>query len=174
MPDHISARPRAQLTSARGGKITKVALAAALGIVERQVHAIFRNGTTSRDYAERIAKLWGGRTEQFLRPPRRRGRRRLHPFRDFISEADKSDVEGDAADYLAVEFALMYGGMKGANVPPDDFETLEALANFVRNAALDIESRDAASILWKRFRVWREYHLYLERVYAIEMEEDVF
>src|SRR5262245_60497510 len=68
------------------GKISKAELARRLKISERHSHTLLRNGTASRDLAERIARHYGGEVEDYLRPPKRRGRTRPYVFREFIND----------------------------------------------------------------------------------------
>jgi hypothetical protein len=151
-------------------RTTKAALAHKLGISERHVHTVLRERTSSRALAEKIATYWGGEAEDYMRPLRRRGRQRAHIFREFIFASGEEEMNKEQYCVL-MNFFWMYKGAQEP-LPPDDFDDLESLLTFTRNARLNIEARDAAPLLWRRFRVWREYQLYLERVFEIECEDE--
>lgn len=175
--DDASERGAGQSTIRPAGQISKVELARRLGIAERNVYVRLASKTTSRDIAEKIAKHYGGKPEDYLRAPRRRGRTRSYPFRDFIRdefeqahEAWKQGLPDDKNPHADVMHILytMYCGRVDPK-PPADFLTLESLLNFImRTGKFRIEERDSVALLWKLFRLWREEQLYLERVFAIE------
>jgi len=156
-------------------KMTTTALAIELGCSRATAHSYINEGGPSREMAERIAALRGGEPEDYLRGSRRRGRRRPYPFKQFVFEEEgEGGTEQDAADCVILNLAAIYDGLpllaNGRKYPrpPDDFESLEALIGFARGADF---ARDSLDVVWKRFRVWREYQLYLERVWAIENDE---
>jgi|SRR5579871_871129 len=175
----MSSKPTAKPQPSQRGKISKCELARRLRLSERYVHTLFKNKTPSRELAERIARLYGGEAEDYLRAPRPRGRARPHPFRSFIEQKVEEDemaacdtgTSRDECGLLAFAFCNMYIGFKPPK-PPADFVTMESLVSFVASTGhFSIEQRDNVGRLWKLFRLWREEQLYMERIWEIENEE---
>ena len=157
-------------------RMTNVALAEKLNFSERQIGRLI-NGTPKRELAERIAELRGGTVENYWKPSTRaRGRPRPFPFVEFAKQEADDCFEPDETDLVIQALDDMYCGHAVENerrpVPPDDFESLELLTSFVRNAGLSDKMRSVIDIVWTRFRVWRERQRFHERVWAIENDED--
>jgi hypothetical protein len=144
-------------------KMTKAALAEKLHFSERHISTLI-NGTPSRELAERIAELRGGTVEDYWKPSTRaRGRPRPFIFREFAKQ-EADEIEGSSepseADMVIQSLDAMYSGHPVENerrpVPPADFESLELLISFARNAGLSEKVRSVLDVVWRRFRVWRE------------------
>lgn len=157
-------------------EITNAALAAELGVSERYIYAVLKNGTTSLRLAKRIARLRGSNPQDYLRKPKRRGRKRQYPFRDFVNTAMARG--GDDVDHFLMRLQLKYAMGNSETVearrsaPPDDFEGVEALLSFLKAAGMTHKAELVRSA-WKRFRIWRVEQRAAEEVAAIELEDDV-
>lgn len=154
------------------------AVAKKLGLSERRLYKILREKTASRSRAEQLALYRGGDAEDYLRAARPRGRPKRdseYIFRTFISELTGGREEGHSDEYITLiqEFQRSYPVGRRGLVTPDDFETLEHLLGFIRNADFYLECRDEALNLWKQFKIWRIRQECAERIFAVEMGDDV-
>lgn len=148
-----------------------------MGLSERRLYRILREKTASRDRAEELALYRGGNVDDYLRAARPRGRLKRDDgsftFRQFVLEHDKeSDGISDECREMMQEFCSYYAGSRRLK-PPNDFETLEHLIGFITNANFYLELRSEALSLWKHFKIWRIQQECAERIFAVEVGDDV-
>jgi hypothetical protein len=158
--------------------LSNAALAAQLGLTERRVYAILKNGTTCRDTARKLARARGGEVDDYWRTGNKRGRRRAHPFHDFMVAAFSGHVAVERSvtaffKDLQWKYALEDGEKLELRnqAPPRDFASLESLVRYVRSAKMRVLDATLVSA-WQQFRIWRVERLAADKIAKIKEEED--
>jgi hypothetical protein len=143
----------------------------------RYLYKVMKERTPNRELAEKLAAHFDKKFEDYWRPPGQRGRPRaaILPFREFIQEANGEDGLDENLGLVQLRFHLILAYKDREQTPPEDFDSFEALLNFLRHHQIgtEIESRDAALLLWKQFKVWRVREAAQRIVYEIEIGDDV-
>ncbi|MGE0751378.1 MAG: hypothetical protein AB7K64_12435 [Variibacter sp.] len=133
--------------------MTKAAIAEALGVSLPMLYVIYKDGTASRERAQKLADIHGKPIERFLRQGRTRGRPRAalpFPFEDFCKEAaDLSEFEAAPPDPLV---AGLYSRFRYAK--PREIEGVAALVAWLREVDNKVQIRDVQTV-WRAFQAWR-------------------
>jgi len=148
----------------RAERIKKIA--ADLPCSVRYARMLLDEGTSLLGRAEQVAKILGTDPKDHLRPKRKSGRQpdvvawfmalRLDDcsFRDFLNS--DPEIEGDLIEALRQGY------------PDDDCESLEDLIERARRLGVDSSVVEAASAVWKAFKLWRIDMIGALAHYAIE------
>lgn len=143
----------------RAAKVKKIA--AGLSCSARYARMLLDEGTSLPERAEQLAKILGTDPKDHLRPKRKSGRQpdmvawfmglRLDDcsFRDFLNS--DPETEGDGASLIE---ALRDGYASGP-LASEDCQSLEDLIEHARRLGVDSSVVEAASAVWRAFKLWR-------------------
>lgn len=160
--------------------MTKLAVAKAMGLSERHLHRMLRAKTASRERAEQLAHHLGGVPGDYLRAARPRGRQphaSNYPFASFIA-AFGAEISEDIGmlSQLSDAFLRAFAELERKyehQQAPHDFESFEHFLGFMERADFCGDSQRQGLAIWRRFRIWRVQQECAERIFAIEIGDDV-
>jgi hypothetical protein len=123
----------------------------------------------------------GGATDDYLRAAQPSSRRnhdaRNYPFATFIAAfGEEISEEVGLLSQLSEAFLSAFSEFERAykqKEAPYDFETFEHFLGFMQRAKFLEDSQREALTIWKRFKVWRIQQECAERIFDVEVGDDV-
>jgi hypothetical protein len=150
-------------------RVSNATVAKHLGVSERFIYKVLREGTCDRSRARQLAVYFGGSEEKYLREPRPRGRPRKadpYSFQEFLS-SNAAPEDWDEGWHLAADIQHMSRGSFNC----ESFSELIGLLQDRQNFQDD--ERLLAYELWERFRIWQADRAHEVRLFDIQVMREL-
>jgi hypothetical protein len=147
-------------------RVSNADVAKHLGISERRVYKMLRDGTCDRSRARQLVVYFGGVEADYLRESRPRGRPRKtgqYTFRHFITSYEDEGTD-DAASTLIRQLADF-----GDDGCLDSLNAAALMTNMLNCRNFNDGDFPVAMNAWKRFRIWQVERECEERIFDIDV-----